>query len=254
MIKKKLGIKVGVSVLVLGTIFAGVKSFALDKHNVNLSTQAKQLVSADLEVLTSIERAEKPYNYVVKPTLKGEAIENIDGLKYIVVHETDDYRADATAENLYRYLYQYNNARYNWIIDDENVISALDINIQQLSINERSMGNSDIKNNNSLSVLICTNEDGDYTKTVGNTVCKIREVLQEYPGLKIVKHSEAKDEQFDGEAVSKQCPKILMSEETWWTWDRFVFFAIHPELPVPFVDFNPEADEYKDVLKYLGII
>ena len=253
-----LALSVGLTMGQMQTVFAADRK---PVKSVNL--KSKQLVNPnrdymekhhDIDVV-SIKNVDDIYDYVVMPDLQGQDMGGTDHLKYLVIHETDNTTPTATAiANYHGLVASGNNA--TWIIDEDTVVQGTSMNIKSRAIGKTDSSKSDISNDNSVNISIAVNDGGDYSKTVANAVHLTREVLSEHP-LELARHYDAFSEinALTGEGYHKMCPSIMLSKKTWWTWDRFVFFATNPELPIPFIDFNPEnTKEIPQELKGLDIM
>ena len=203
----------------------------------------------------SVKNVDGIYDYVVMPDLPGQDMGGTDHLKYLVIHETDNTAPTATAIANYSSFWQSEN-NSTWIIDDNTVVQGTGMNVRARTIGNTDFDKSDISNGNSVNIEIAVNSGGDYMRSVANTVHFVRTVLAEYP-LELARHYDAFSERDSrtGESYHKMCPQIMLSETTWWTWDRFVCFATNPELPIPFIDFNPNnANDIPKELKGLDIM
>ena len=253
-----LALSVGLTMGQMQTVFAAEKK---PVKSVNL--KSKQLVNPNRDYMekhhgmdvVSIKNVDDVYDYVVMPDLPGQDMGGTDHLKYLVIHETDNTSKSATAmANYFGFAASGNNA--TWIIDEDTVVQGTSMNIKSSSIGKTDSSKSDISNDNSVNISIAVNDGGDYSKTVANAIHLTREVLAEHP-LELARHYDAFSEinALTGESSPKLCPSIMLSNKTWWTWDRFVFFATNPELPIPFIDFNPEnKKEIPKELKGLDIM
>ena len=188
------------------------------------------------------------YDYVVMPDLPGEDMGNTDHLKYLVIHETDNTSPTATAIANYSSFWQSGN-NSTWIVDENTVVQGTSMKIKARTIGNTDFNKSDVSNGNSVNIEMAVNTGADYMRTVANTVHLVRKILEEYPELTLARHYDAFSERYNGESTRKMCPRLMLTEMSWWTWERFVYFATNPDLPIPFIDFNPEDES--DVPKSL---
>ena len=195
-----------------------------------------------------------------------------EDMKYLVIHETAVYSAGARATNFYS---SYNQekpsdliASTKFVIDDNTLVQTMPVDGVEYALGERYKDKasrellrpdlSDLTRYNSVSVEMCVNEDGNYNRTVANTVFFAREFFKEYPNAELKQHADAWSEYAHGNSYQKDCPKVLRSESgTWWTWDKLVYFAKNPDLPIPFIDFDPNntnsIPNNKKLRDYLGV-
>lgn len=187
----------------------------------------------------SVTNVDNLYDYVVMPDLPGRDMGNTDHLKYLVIHETDNTAPTATAMANYSSFWQsgYNST---WIVDENTVVQGTGITIRSKTIGNTDFNKSDVADGNSINIEMAVNSGADYMRTVANTVHLVRKILAEYPELTLARHYDAFSERYNGKSTHKLCPRLMLTEMSWWTWERFVYFATNPDLPIPFIDFNPE--------------
>lgn len=193
----------------------------------------------------SVENVEGLFDYVVMEPLDVELKKDLSHLKYIAIHETGTPAAGAGASNVFSaFTKQVPNAMF--IVDETTVLQSMPINGIGYSIGNTDPAKSDLFNTNSLSIEMCDNVDGDYMKTVANTIYLVRGLLKEFPHLELKQHADAFSEgrnEYVADSFQKNCPARLREESTWWTWEKFVHFATNPELEIPYIDFNPEVED-----------
>lgn len=205
-----------------------------------------------------VENVENKFDYVeMEPLVNGETMPDLSHLKYLVIHETGTFAAGAWATNVFSAFTKNPYANTTFIVDDNTVLKAMDLNEVGYALGNTDPAKSDVFNTNSISIEMCVNADGDYLKTVGNTVYLVRGILEKLPNLELKQHADAWSEgrnEYTSESFQKNCPEILRGNGTWWTWDRFLYFAKNKNLPIPFVDFNPtiESEVPNELREYLG--
>lgn len=231
-------------------------NLAIRVMNMTSSKSEEVLVGKTLTITQITENnAFDAYNYVQKPNLQGDIMPDTSHLKYLVIHESDNTSSGATAEVIYNYMANSKNSNATWIVDDNTVIQGTAMNIKSMAIRNTDFSKSDVSDDNSVNIMMATTPSVDYMKTVANTVYLVREILTEYPKLELARHADAYTERYKGNSVQKMCPRIMMSETTWWSWERFVYFATNPELPIPYMDFNPEiSSDIPSSIKSLDIM
>lgn len=256
-----LSVTVGISI-----IQKPANAFAADGGSVLTEAQlSENLVNPNRDYLyrvhkqdvQSVENIDGLYDYVVMPNLQGTVMPDTSHLKYLVIHETDNLGVTATAMANYSFFVQ-KGWNSTWIVDENTVVQGSDITVRSRTIGNTDFNKSDVSDGNSINIEIAVNYGADYMRAVANTIHHVRNVLAEYPQLKLARHYDAFSErdQYDNSiSYNKLCPRIMLTEMSWWTWERFVYFATNPDLPIPFIDFNPEiSSEIPSKLKSLDIM
>ena len=134
-------------------------------------------------------------------------------IKYIVVHDTANTNISADAINHYRYFAGGNRkASAHYFVDDKRIVEIIEDAYASWHCGH-GRGKYGITNNNSIGVEICVNSDGNYKKSVENTLSLVRELMKTYniPIKNVVRH-------FD--ASRKICPRS-MSANNWAKWWEF---------------------------------
>lgn len=266
--KKKMAGRLAALVLSLTVGFTMVQkpknAFAADGGNVlsDAELSSSKLVNPNRDYLyrvhhkdvQSVVNVDNLYDYVVMPNLPGEEMPDTSHLKYLVIHETSNVGPTATAVANYSSMWK-NMYNSTWFVDEDTVVQGTEMNISSRAIGDTDYSKSDVGDDVSINIEMCVNNGADYMKTVANTIHLVRLVLKDYPHLKLARHYDAFSERYNGVSTQKLCPRLMLTEMSWWTWDRFVFFATNPNLPIPFIDFNPEeANEIPASLKGLDIM
>lgn len=266
--KKKLAGRLAALVLSLTVGFTMVQkprnAFAADGGSVlsDAELSSSKLVNPNRDYLyrvhhkdvQSVVNVDNLYDYVVMPNLPGEEMPDTSHLKYLVIHETSNVGPTATAVANYSSMWK-NMYNSTWFVDEDTVVQGTEMNISSRTIGDTDYSKSDVGDDVSINIEMCVNNGADYMKTVANTIHLVRLVLKDYPHLKLARHYDAFSERYNGVSTQKLCPRLMLTEMSWWTWDRFVFFATNPNLPIPFIDFNPEeSSEIPASLKGLDIM
>lgn len=140
--------------------------------------------------------------------------------KYVVIHETDNFRKSADAQSHVNYNNNDPNATSsaNFYVDDKEVIQAIEMGVMPYSVGKKRNESQKIHNGNVIGIEMCVNEGSNYLKTVDNTIRLINEIILPQAKLngwtlEVVQH----------EAVyGKDCPHKLRSGEYGITWDEFI--------------------------------
>lgn len=134
-------------------------------------------------------------------------------IKYIVIHDTANYRQGAGALAHQKYFETTTReASCHYLVDDKNIIEIINPIYSAWHCGD-GKGKFGIKNSNSIGIEMCVNSDSDYEKMLLNTILITKSLMEEYNILKdrVVRH-------FD--ASRKLCP-ISMSHNNWETWKAF---------------------------------
>lgn len=101
-------------------------------------------------------------------------------IKYIVIHETGNTKKGANAISHFNYFNTADRqSSADYFVDDTQILKVNDYNKYYTWAVGDDKGKYGITNNNSLSIEICVNSDGDYDKAVSNTVLLVKELMQE---------------------------------------------------------------------------
>lgn len=129
--------------------------------------------------------------------------------KYIVVHETDNYRegAGARAHALAHYNGNLGSASVHYYVDDKEIYQTLNHEDGAWAVGDN-QGYSDINNRNSINIEICVNEDSEYYKARENAI-ELCVYLINTMGLassRVKRHYDAS---------GKWCPRRILDEKYW---------------------------------------
>lgn len=133
--------------------------------------------------------------------------------KYIVVHETDNYRATAGART--HAIAQYKghlSTSVHYYSGSDGVYQAAEHCDGTYSIGREYGGNHavrDANNRNSINIEICVNEDGDYNVARANAIELVKYLIQTtgIPADRVIRHYDAK---------GKYCPRKMMDNPALW--------------------------------------
>lgn len=131
--------------------------------------------------------------------------------KYLVIHETNNYRAGADANAHYRYWSTNStaNASTHFVVDNNEIYQMLKLNQAAWHVGDNK-GYSDITNFNSIGIEIAVNSDGDYMQarqnTIQLTINLMKELDMDISQLK--RHYDAS---------GKWCPQNMLDEPELWT-------------------------------------
>ena len=129
---------------------------------------------------------------------------------YITVHETGNKNRGANARNHANYINNGSSATWHYTVDDKEVIKHFNHNISCWHCGDgRKNGNL-----NSIGIEMCINSDGDFNKTITNTIELIQYLMKELniPIDRVVQHN-----YWSG----KNCPANIRSGKPI-TWNTFI--------------------------------
>lgn len=132
-------------------------------------------------------------------------------IKYIVVHDTGNTDCGSNAISNFEYFESIHEpaSSADFVVDDTN---ALQINGYGKSYAWHcgdGHGIYGITNANSIGIEMCVNIDGNYVKTLQNTVKLIKSLKENLPAAKLVRHYDAS---------RKICPGSMYSGGSWAPW------------------------------------
>ncbi|MGE4548600.1 MAG: N-acetylmuramoyl-L-alanine amidase family protein [Intestinibacillus sp.] len=130
-------------------------------------------------------------------------------IKYVVIHETDNFRAgaDAAAHNAYLLNNAYTQElSWHYTVDDHEIYHNLPDDEVAYHASDHLKQNGG--NRNGIGVELCVNEDGDYEQTLRNAELLTAALLKAY-GLSV--EDVKKHQDFSG----KICPARLIGENRW---------------------------------------
>lgn len=134
-------------------------------------------------------------------------------IKKIVIHDTGNPRRGADAMAHYHYFNGGDrSASAHYFVDDKQVVQTVPDYLSAWHVGD-GKGKYGITNQESIGIEICINEDGNYEKTVENTLWLTKHLMDKY-GLTIddvVRHYDAS---------RKRCPGT-MEPNDWQKWHEF---------------------------------
>ena len=136
--------------------------------------------------------------------------------KFIVIHDTDnrDYGASAIANRNYFANHSEANASAHFIVDDKNIIQALEENWKGWHIGDRYSGvnpsRPEANNRNTIGIEITVNPDSDFNIAMRNTIDLVKYLMNKHGISKnnVITHHDA---------TGKNCPRKIL-EEGLWNW------------------------------------
>jgi len=151
----------------------------------------------DLEVIHQII----PEGHQNRPGIKRE-------IRYLVLHETDNFLSSADAKNHADYLCDNTTDINSWHYTvDENIIYH-HLPDEEVGWHAGDKQNEGGGNMNGVGIEMCVNEGSDFSKTLDNAAKLIAVLMDEYD-LEI--EDIKKHQDFSG----KNCPSHLLDEEKW---------------------------------------
>lgn len=142
-------------------------------------------------------------------------------IEYIVIHDTGNTGKGAGANNHFLYFNGGNRqASAHYFVDSKEILQVIeDSNTAwhcgdtQKYTNGGATLKNIAKNSNSIGIEICINSDGDYSKSVANTIELTAHLMKLYnvPLNKVIRHHDVS---------GKLCPNT-MSKNNWEAWRAF---------------------------------
>lgn len=131
-------------------------------------------------------------------------------IKYIVVHYTGN-KGDTAAANTRYFRTMYRGASAHYFVDENEVRRCVPDNKNAWAVGAHQYKHKDCRNNNSISVELCTKFDGEYyfdDRTVANAIELIRELMKKYNiGIEnVLRHYDV---------TGKSCPRPLLLQSKW---------------------------------------
>lgn len=137
---------------------------------------------------------------------------NKSDIKFIVVHYTGNTSKGANADAHYRYLQnatRYGSAHY--YVDSNYIIQTIGDTTTAWSVGDNQgygRALNGCTNYNSISIEMCVNSDGDFEKTLFNTIELVKNLLAIYPNARVCRHYDV---------TRKNCPAMMSgrNNEKW---------------------------------------
>lgn len=152
---------------------------------------------------------------IIDKLIKYNYSKRSDKIKYIVVHTTGNTKNGAGVRNHFSYFNGGNRgASADYFVDDKTIARFIQPHNYSWAVGD-GKGKYGITNNNSISVEVCVNADGDYNKALENTVDLVKHLrkLHNIPLERVIKHYNAS---------GKQCPYEIIKGKNGITWDKFM--------------------------------
>ena len=129
---------------------------------------------------------------------------------YITIHETGNKNKGADAIAHSNYINGGSSATWHYTVDDNQVVKHYNHNVQCWHCGD-GKGNGNL---NSIGIEMCVNSDGDFNKTIDNTVVLVKCLMKELniPIDRVVQHNN-----WSG----KNCPMNIRSGKPI-TWNTFI--------------------------------
>lgn len=136
--------------------------------------------------------------------------------KYIVIHETDNYKK--TADALRHAKAQFNgnlSTSVHFYCGSDGIYQTAELNKCVWAVGKKYTTNPNVKdatNYNTINIEICVNEDGDYNVARANAIELVKCLMVEanIPADRVIRHYDA---------CGKHCPRKMMDDAT--LWDNF---------------------------------
>ena len=125
-------------------------------------------------------------------------------IKFIVIHYTGNSSKGANAMAHYRYLQsatRYGSAHY--FVDDHEIIQVIGDSQVAWAVGDNQGHGTALNgctNQNSISIEMCVNSDGDFNKTLYQTIELTKELLRLYPQARVCRHYDVS---------RKSCPAMM---------------------------------------------
>ena len=134
----------------------------------------------------------------------------VNKCKYITIHETGNINKGAGALNHAKYINNGSSATWHYTVDDKQIIQHYDDSVQCWHCGD---GRGD-GNTNSIGIEMCVNSDGDFNKTIENTIELVKHLMNKHniPIGNVVQHNK-----WNG----KNCPANIRSGKPI-TWNTFI--------------------------------
>lgn len=100
----------------------------------------------------------------------------VNKCKYITIHETGNTNKGANALNHVKYINSGSSATWHYTVDSEQVIQHFEDSVQCWHSGD---GRGD-GNLNSIGVEMCVNSDGDFNKTIANTIELVKYLMNKH--------------------------------------------------------------------------
>ena len=134
----------------------------------------------------------------------------VNKCKYITIHETGNTNKGANALNHAKYINNGSSVTWHYTVDDTQIIQHYEDSVQCWHAGDgRGEGNT-----NSIGIEMCINSDGDFNKTIENTIELVKHLMNKHniPIENVVQHNK-----WSG----KDCPANIRSGKPI-SWSGFI--------------------------------
>ena len=134
-------------------------------------------------------------------------------IKYIVIHDTGNTNKGANADAHFKWLNTGNrDASAHYFVDDKQILRVVKDENRSWAVGDGG-DKYGISNDNSISIEMCINSDGDFNKVYRSTLELTKYLMEKYniPLENVVRHYDAS---------RKICPNIW-KENNWEKWNKF---------------------------------
>lgn len=111
----------------------------------------------------------------------------VNKCKYITIHETGNKNKGADAINHAKYINNGSSATWHYTVDDKQIIQHYEDSVQCWHCGDgRGEGNT-----NSIGIEMCVNSDGDFNRTILNTIELVKHLMNKHniPIENVVQHN-----------------------------------------------------------------
>lgn len=111
----------------------------------------------------------------------------VNKCKYITIHETGNTNKGANALNHAKYINNGSSATWHYTVDDTQIIQHYGDSVQCWHCGD-GMGEGNL---NSIGIEMCVNSDGDFNKTILNTIELVKHLMNKHniPIENVVQHN-----------------------------------------------------------------
>lgn len=136
-----------------------------------------------------------------------------NAIRFIVVHDTGNYRAGANAINHYKYFSGGNrNRSAHYFVDDREIVQIIDPKYAAWHCGDNTSRNG-CNNLNSIGVELCVNSDSNRIAAKSNLIRLVHFLMIKYniPPERVIRHYDV---------TGKLCPKSMIDND-WAEWKTF---------------------------------
>lgn len=154
------------------------------------------------------------FKFQYKPIKYNYSSRHGSKIKYLVVHDTGNRGKGANALSHYKYFSGGNRgASAHYFVDKDGTIQIIGDSLASWHVGD-GKNRYGISNRNSIGIEMCINSDGDYAKTVKNTIELVKNLMETFniPIENVVRHYDAS---------RKNCPQTMNNNGDWSAWWSF---------------------------------